>query len=116
ELLELRHGLGRERGAVLDNGSGGVGRALAGAQLLGGTLHACDQVVQLFEARHGIWAFSRTSRNAAASTPFTNPGASEPQNFLALSTASSIAPSGGMGVCEGAASGWSISSRAIRMM
>ena len=98
ELLELRRGLRRQRRAVLDHRRGRVGRALARAKLLGGALHARDQIVQVLDAAHGICAFSRTSRNTAPSTPLTNPGASAPQNFLALSTASSIAPSGGIGV------------------
>ena len=101
ELLELRRGLGRERGAVLDHRRGGVGRELARAQLLGGALQARDQIVQLLDAAHGICAFSRTSRNTAPSTPLTNPGASAPQNVFALSTASSIAPSGGIGCLGG---------------
>ena len=39
-----------------------------------------------------------------------------PQKVFALSTASSIAPSGGIGSSAGTASGWSISTSATRMM
>ena len=48
--------------------------------------------------------------------PLTNPGASAPQNALAVSTASSMAPSGGIGVSASTTSGCSISSSAVRRM
>ena len=48
--------------------------------------------------------------------PLTNFGASAPEYVLASSTASSMAPSGGIGVSAGAASGCSISSSATRMI
>src|SRR5207302_3162827 len=105
QLLELGCRLGRQRRAVLDHRRGGVRRELARAQLLGGTLQARDQIVQVLDAAHEMPAFSRTSRRTAASTPLTKPGASLPQNVFALSTASSIAPSGGIGSSAGAASG-----------
>ena len=56
----------------------------------------------------------RASRSTAASTPLTNPGASAPQNAFAVSTASSIAPSAGIGRSPSIRSGWSISSSAVR--
>ncbi len=58
-------------------------------------------------------AAARCSRSAAARMPLTKPGASAPQNSLATSTASSMAPSAGIGVSPGTASGWIISSSAI---
>ena len=47
--------------------------------------------------RYAARALPRASRSTAASTPLTKPGASAPQNALAVSTASSIAPSAGIG-------------------
>src|SRR3712207_7602615 len=49
--LELDAGLPGERGAVLDEGGGGVLRELARAQLLGGALEAPDQVVQVIDRK-----------------------------------------------------------------
>src|SRR5689334_24173055 len=109
QLLELGCRLRGERRAVLDHRRGGVGRELAGAQLLRSAAQLGDQVVEALDAAHGMRAFSRTSRRTAASTPLTNAGASAPQKVFALSTASSIAPSGGIGFSAGAASGCSIS-------
>ena len=45
------------------------------------------------------------SRSAAARIPLTNAGASAPQKRLAVSTASSIAPSGGIACSPGSSSG-----------
>src|ERR1700761_8862443 len=102
ELLELRRRLGRQRGAVLDQRGRGIGRELARAQLLGGPPQPADHLVKSLDARHQIAAFSRTSRRTAARTPLTKPGASAPQKVLALSTASSMAPSAGIGSSAGA--------------
>ena len=49
--------------------------------------------------------FSCISRSTAARMPLTKPGASAPQKVLAVSTASEIAPSGGIGRTPGATSG-----------
>ena len=48
--------------------------------------------------------------------PLTKPGASAPQKVLAVSTASSMAPSGGIGRSAGMASGCRISTSAVRMI
>src|SRR5262249_59321039 len=108
-------GLAGQRGTVLHHARRGVGRELARAQLLGGALQARDQIVKALHAAHRTPPFSRTSRNTAASTPFTNPGASGPQKCLALSTASSIAPWAGIGSSPGASCGCSISRSATRI-
>src|SRR6478672_2890318 len=92
--------------------------AVRGARLLGGTLQARDEAVEGggVDLGHGSSGLSLMSRRAAARMPLTNPGASDPQKVLAVSTASEMAPSGGIGVSPGAASGWVISSRATRMI
>ena len=57
--------------------------------------------------RDEVWPVTQLaawrSRSAAARIPLTNPGASAPQNSLAVSTASSIAPSGGIAWSPGSA-------------
>src|SRR5207249_2550627 len=116
ELLELHRGLACEVCAVLDQRRRGIRRELARAQLLGRALEARDHIIKTLHAAHRMRALSRTSRNAAPKTPLTNAGASAPQNVLAVSTASSIAPSGGIGSSAGTSSGCSISISATRMM
>src|SRR6185437_2818775 len=116
--LELGGGLGGHAGRVLDQPGGGVRREVPGAQLLGRALQARDEGIEGggVDLAHRYAPFSPISRRAAARMPLTKPGASAPQNCLAVSTASEMAPSGGIGASPGAASGWTISSRAMRMI
>src|SRR5262249_22690802 len=55
------------------------------------------------DVAHGLAA--RTSRSTAPRMPFTNAGASVPQNSFAVCTASSIAPSAGIPRSPGTSSG-----------
>ena len=117
--LELRRSraVGQRR-ALVHQRRRRVSGELAGTQLLRGPFQAPDQLIKgVGRVIHEIGAFSRTSRSAAASTPLTNAGASAPQKVFALRTASSIAPSGGIGPpARGVASGCRISISATRRM
>ena len=117
--LELRRGLRRQRGAVLHEPGGGVGRQVAGAQLLGRALQALDELVErsrIDVVGHGVAEFSCISRRAAARMPFHEAGrVGAAERSLGGLDASEMAPSGGIGRSPGATSGWSISSSATTM-
>ena len=106
--LELGARLGGDARALLDERGGTrPRRARRSAACARGVLEALDQAAPSCSAAAigrdragmGTAVMSRApvARRTAARIPFTKPGASAPQNALAVSTASSIAPSGGIG-------------------
>src|ERR1700716_1760129 len=105
--------LGGEARARLDQLGRVLGRERVVAQPGGRVAQPGGQVLEVVERiGHRAGGLSRTSRSAAARMPLTKPGASAPQYVFAVSTASSMAPSGGMGRSPATRSGSRISSRA----
>src|SRR5207302_7133935 len=115
--VQLGAGLGGEAGARLDQLGGLLGRQGVVAQAGGRVTQASGELAEFVEGvGHRAEGFSRTSRSAAARMPLTNPGASAPQYVLAVSTASSMAASGGIGRSPATSSGSRSSSSATRRM
>ena len=78
-------------------------RSLAGALVLAAVFIA--YTVNFSSHRNTHPRAASRSRSTAPRIPLTNPGASAPQKRFAVSTASSIAPSGGIACSPGTSSG-----------
>src|SRR5262249_20066169 len=117
--VQLGGRLARQPRALLHEAGGVLRLQLGGAQLRGRLLEPVREGLERGDGAHRAGSpaappSASRSRSAAARMPLTKPGASVPQYALAVSTASSIAPSGGIGCSPGTSPGCSISNRPTR--